>query len=803
MDVLVQGYVRQITDDSYFSLEDISNIIVQYNIAKRNVYPSDCVLFGVGNNGSGEMGLGHDQEVEYLTPLYAFNEFKHIFIGFETIFTIDSSHTVSAAGNNYCGRLGVQPYKSPEEEDDSDSEDDYDQFSDQIITPQTVTSLESKRINLISQGLHNDHCFFYDSTSRQLWANGPNEFGQLGNGKQSEQSEQSRTESHSESGKLEFVSMPWDSTKIQLIDIQCGMYSTLFLTDDGSVWSCGSNESGTLGIGKPEDDKSDDYIRTITRIPMNEFPNTKITKIGCLENSCILLDKDGNLYVFGANYYGALGILDDTDSPMEYDEYIQWTPTVIPYFKERGIKIVDFDCGDHICCLDHKNNVYLWGRNDRNQCGNGKVDRNVLIPMELDLTPFHPSKEREIIQSVHCGLNHTVLLTVRGNLFVWGNNNNGECMFSPYDEIPGSVDDESDEKEERLEDQSDDTLSGEMSANTGSKLKKPINQMNQCIVMLDELIDLFGHDDRPWPKGVVICGCSAPMRCITLREWDQLMNNGNVSTDANTLNNLDSVQCDECKREFVVSHDDHDDNESLFHCMLDTAESGPKIHADYCLDCGRNQEQIMQRGFDHEEYVDRAKLMQEIKMVEDEKRITQNTLKRLAKQHGNGNVVDEVVARQMERLQGELRSLQRVSDGLRSTMKMTAEERMRELDMLDAMMDEVMLNDENGIIEIVDETDEEEKEQSDGDGDGDGDGDEVYENDDVLLDEFDEILVSGKDPTIVYEPKYLSREDIVKEIKSERRMVDRSDSWLFSSELMILDVLCGPESTFLIMKAMK
>ena len=37
----------------------------------------------------------------------------------------------------------------------------------------------------------------------------------------------------------------------------------------------------------------------------------------------------------------------------------------------------------------------------------------------------------------------------------------------------------------------------------------------------------------------------------------------------------------------------------------------------------------------------------------------------------------------------------------------------------------------------------------------------------------------------------------------ERRKVDRSDSWLFNSELMILDGLCGPESTPLIMKAVK
>ena len=256
--------------------------------------------------------------------------------------------------------------------------------------------------------------------------------------------------------------MPWDSTKIQLIDIQCGMYSTLFLTDDGSVWSCGSNGSGVLGIGEEDD------ISTITRIEID----VKITKIGCAVNNCVLLDEDRNLHIFGSNHQGALGMFDDG----EHDKYTQWTPTVIPYFKDRGIKIVDFDCGEHICCLDHKNNVYLWGRNNQNQCGNAEAGPDVRIPMKLDLTPFHPSNEAEIIQSVHCGLNHTVLLTVKENLFIWGGNGSGQCVLTPDDVIDSEI--------------SDDKIEESLSKNGEVESVQP---ERECIVMLDDLIALYGQ----------------------------------------------------------------------------------------------------------------------------------------------------------------------------------------------------------------------------------------------------------------------------------------------------------------------
>ncbi len=58
------------------------------------------------------MGLGNDNEVEYLTPLYAYKQLKHLFVGFETVFAVDAAHErdlmVIALNGRDGGRLTQQ-----------------------------------------------------------------------------------------------------------------------------------------------------------------------------------------------------------------------------------------------------------------------------------------------------------------------------------------------------------------------------------------------------------------------------------------------------------------------------------------------------------------------------------------------------------------------------------------------------------------------------------------------------------------------------------------------------------------------
>lgn len=87
------------------------------------------------------------------------------------------------------------------------------------------------------------------------------------------------------------------------------------LGDDGSFWSWGYNVFGQLGHGQSTPTASDQFSnKTVpTRIPATFFDNKRIVDfmvIGNQYTSVLAMDEDGNLWGWGSNYTGELGIGD-------------------------------------------------------------------------------------------------------------------------------------------------------------------------------------------------------------------------------------------------------------------------------------------------------------------------------------------------------------------------------------------------------------------------------------------------------------------------------------------------------------
>ena len=82
------------------------------------------------------------------------------------------------------------------------------------------------------------------------------------------------------------------------------------------------------------------------------------------------VSEDGELYVFGTNYYGCLGIKTKTnDEPSNIDEENNldesnniYTPVKVSFFHENNLKVVKVACGDfHVIVLTHTNQIFTWG----------------------------------------------------------------------------------------------------------------------------------------------------------------------------------------------------------------------------------------------------------------------------------------------------------------------------------------------------------------------------------------------------------------------------------------------------------
>jgi alpha-tubulin suppressor-like RCC1 family protein len=126
---------------------------------------------------------------------------------------------------------------------------------------------------------------FIDST-QHVWAVGANSFGQLGSGTVGDPLS-SRTP----------LEVPGIDSVIQ---VAAGGGHALALKSDGTLWAWGENDSGQLGIGST--------IATATPTQVSFPPGTSIVRIAAGLLHSMAVDSQGNIWVWGNDQLGALGI---------------------------------------------------------------------------------------------------------------------------------------------------------------------------------------------------------------------------------------------------------------------------------------------------------------------------------------------------------------------------------------------------------------------------------------------------------------------------------------------------------------
>lgn len=170
---------------------------------------------------------------------------------------------------------------------------------------------------------------------------GANSHGQLGQGLLSEQFVLP------EEVKLSECSLRPEATR----KIVGGAGHTLILDVDGRVYSCGLNNRGQAGGTGREN------VLTFRRI--RALAHEVVTDVCCGWDSSAALTKDGELYVWGSNRYGQLG-LDPSSLPAIPH------PRKIP-IGER-VKAVSMGLR-HTAIVTESRELYVCGSNSRGQLG--------------------------------------------------------------------------------------------------------------------------------------------------------------------------------------------------------------------------------------------------------------------------------------------------------------------------------------------------------------------------------------------------------------------------------------------------
>ncbi|MCL2847639.1 MAG: hypothetical protein FWE13_02685 [Firmicutes bacterium] len=205
--------------------------------------------------------------------------------------------------------------------------------------------------------------------------------------------------------------------------IAMGSGHSLAIDGHGNLWAFGINALGQLGVGQT----SAQLNRSLTPIRVNEngrMNNASVRSISAENTFSLAIDENGRLWKWGRISYGpAFG----TNYVFIDSNYPQWFNTD---GNMDNNAIVEVSAGNrNAIATDIYGNLWVWGDNTDARLGNGAINSGVAVGVRVPITLKTNARVRTTSwQSglVATGTNHSFVIDEDGNLWGWGGNGNGQ-----------------------------------------------------------------------------------------------------------------------------------------------------------------------------------------------------------------------------------------------------------------------------------------------------------------------------------------------------------------------------------------
>ena len=148
---------------------------------------------------------------------------------------------------------------------------------------------------------------------------------------------------------------------------------------------------------------------------MGRVPGSEACDVKCGDCHTLVLCRNGDCFAWGNNDYGQCGVGGNS---------MLFSPKLVNFDAYYKPNVKQIDCGAETSAfVDDVGRLFTCGRGNFGQLGLGSfVD---------EPTPVYVEKIPDKVNSVASGIEHTVVLTNKGDVYVFGSNRQGQLGTGP------------------------------------------------------------------------------------------------------------------------------------------------------------------------------------------------------------------------------------------------------------------------------------------------------------------------------------------------------------------------------------
>ncbi|XP_073987726.1 E3 ubiquitin-protein ligase HERC2 isoform X1 [Rhodnius prolixus] len=327
-------------------------------------------IYGWGHNHRGQLGGVEGAKVRLPTVSESLSALHPVQLvgGEQTLIAVTPDGKVYATGYGAGGRLGIGG-------------------TDTVLTPTIIDTLQTVFIKKVAVNSGGKHCLAL-SAEGEIYSWGEGEDGQLGHGNKSMCDRPRVIEALH--GK-------------HIVDIACGGAHSAAITANGELYTWGKGRYGRLGHGDSENQLKPKLVEALLGYHVLDVA------CGSGDAQTLCITEDDSVWSWGDGDYGKLGRggSDGCKVPLKIESL-------------AGLGVVKVECGSQFSvALTRSGSVYTWGKGDYHRLGHGSDD-HIRRPRKV------AALQGKKIISIATGSLHCVACSDQGEVFTWGDNDEGQ-----------------------------------------------------------------------------------------------------------------------------------------------------------------------------------------------------------------------------------------------------------------------------------------------------------------------------------------------------------------------------------------